>query len=170
MPEMKSLVRMTVVAAITLASTLAHGQRPLIDGLDRPAAKPAAVVFLYPEQIAIPADKPTTVTLHFRVAPGLHINSHMPTADELIPTTFTIPEDSGVQLISAIYPRGVEFALPLDPTTKLSVNTGECSLQARIKATPGNHLVEARLHYQACDNNVCMPPKTIPVVIDVTGK
>jgi hypothetical protein len=64
----------------------------------------------------------------------------------------------------------VEFALPLDPTTKLSVYTGEFSLQARIKATPGNHLVEARLHYQACDNNVCMPPKTIPVVIDVTGK
>jgi hypothetical protein len=37
-------------------------------------------------------------------------------------------------------------------------------------ATTGNHLVEARLRYQACDQNACMPPKTITVPIDVIGK
>lgn len=168
--EMKFTLRFVVAAVLMLAATLAQGQRPLIDGLERPASKPAAVDFLYPEQITIPADKPTKVTLHFRVAPGLHINSHTPTADELIPTVFTIPADSGVQLISAVYPSGAEFTLPLDPATKLSVYSGEFTLQVHLKATSGNHLVEAQLRYQACDNNACMPPKTISVAIDVIAK
>jgi len=166
---MKSVMRFAVAAALMLASTLAQGQRPLIDGIERPVSKPA-VVFLYPEQITIPVGKPAKVTLHFRIAPGLHINSHTPTADELIPTTFTISADSGVELIAAVYPPGAEFTLPLDPTTKLSVYSGEFTLHARLKATPGNHLVEAQLRYQACDNNVCMPPKTIPVAIYVVGE
>jgi hypothetical protein len=60
--------------------------------------------------------------------------------------------------------------LPIDPKTKLSVYTGEFAIQVRIVATPGNHLVEARLRYQACDQTQCLPPKTITVPIDVIGK
>jgi hypothetical protein len=60
--------------------------------------------------------------------------------------------------------------LAVDPTTKLSVYTGEFIIQTRIVATPGNHLVEGQLHYQACDQNQCLPPKTIKVAIDVIGK
>jgi hypothetical protein len=61
------------------------------------------------------------------------------------------------------------MTLPIDPTTKLSVYTGEFIIQARIVATPGNHLVQGKLRYQACDQNQCMPPKTITVPIDVIG-
>ncbi len=68
------------------------------------------------------------------------------------------------------YPAGSEFTLPLDPETKLSVYTGEFTIQVRIVATAGNHLVEAKLRYQACDKDACMPPKTITVPIDVIGK
>lgn len=167
---MKSILRLAAVTALTLASALSQSQRPLIEGLDRPAAKPPAVVFLYPEQIGIPAGKPANVTLHFRVAPGLHINSHTPTDFELVPTVFTLPADSGVLLLSTIYPPGAAFYLPLDPNTKLSVYSGEFTLQARLQATPGEHLVQATLHYQACDNNACMPPKTISVAFDVFGR
>ena len=60
--------------------------------------------------------------------------------------------------------------LPVDPSEKLSVYTGEFTIDARIVATRGDHLVEAKLHYQACDQNACMPPKTITVPIDVVGK
>jgi hypothetical protein len=162
-------MRIAVAAALTLVSALAQGQRPLFDEAPRSAAKPA-VVFLYPEQVTVPAGKPTTVALHFRIAPGLHINSHTPREKELIPATFTIPESSGVRLDGVVYPPGTDFALPLDPTTTLSVYSGEFILQARIVATSGDHLVEAHLHYQACDNNACMPPKTITAAIDVTGK
>ncbi len=160
-------VRIAVTAALTLAS--ASAQTSLIGNPDRPASKPPAVVYLYPEQLSLPAGKPTTVVLHFRIAPGLHINSHTPREEELIPTTFSIPDGSGVRLESAVYPPGADFILPLDPKTKLSVYTGDFTIQARIVATAGNHLVEARLRYQACDQNACMPPKTITAAIDVSG-
>jgi len=165
----KLKMRIAVAAVLVLASALVHAQRPLFNDAPRSASKPA-VVFLYPEQVTVPAGKPTTIALHFRIEPGLHINSHTPLEKELIPTTLTIPADSGVRLDGAAYPPGMEFTLPLDPNTKLSVYSGEFIVQARIVASPGSHLVEARLRYQACDNNACMPPKTITAAIDVIGK
>jgi hypothetical protein len=165
----KSEIRIAIAAALTFTSSLAFGQKPLFDEAPRSAAKPV-VVFLYPEQISVPAARPTTIALHFRIAPGLHINSHTPRQEELIPTTFTIPPGFGVRLVSAVYPPGTDFTLPLDPNTKLSVYSGEFTIQARIVAAPGDHLVEARLRYQACDSNACMPPKTITAAIDVIGK
>jgi DsbC/DsbD-like thiol-disulfide interchange protein len=104
------------------------------------------------------------------VAQGLHINSHTPKEEFLIPTSFSIPDGSGVRLETANYPVGKEFSLPADPGNKLIVYTDEFVIQARIVAAPGNHLVEAKLHFQACDKEVCLPPKTIPVAIDVIGK
>ncbi len=75
-----------------------------------------------------------------------------------------------MQLASAIYPAGKDIILPLDPGTKLNVYTGEFAIETRIVAAHGDHLVQAKLRYQACDQNACMPPKTITVPIDVIGK
>jgi len=160
---------------IGIAATIAFGLVTLLaqaqsDTQNRSISKGAAVEFLFPEQITLTAGKSSLVVLHFRIAQGLHINSHTPREDYLIPTTFSIPDGSGVRLESATYPAGTDFTLPIDPKTKLSVYTGEFTIQARIVATLGNHLVEAKLRYQACDNNACMPPKTITVPIDVIGK
>ncbi len=160
-------IRIAIAAALTLAS--ASAQTSLIGNPDRPASRPPAVTYLYPEQLTLQAGKSTTVALHFRIAPGLHINSHTPSEEELIPTTLSIPDGSGVRLEGAVYPPGTDFILPLDKTTRLSVYTGEFAIQARIVATAGNHLVETRLRYQACDNNACMPPKTITAGIDIIG-
>jgi DsbC/DsbD-like thiol-disulfide interchange protein len=159
-----------VFAAFILCAVLVHGQDALVERTARPLAKPATVEYLYPEQITIPAGKPTEVALHFRIAPGRHINSHTPSEEELIPTTLSIPEGSGVRLEAAAYPPGTKFVLPIDPGTKLSVYTGEFIIRARILAAAGEHLVEAKLRYQACDTNSCMPPATIIAAIDVIGK
>jgi hypothetical protein len=164
-----SKIIIAIAAALALTYALAQGQRPLFDDAPRTPSK-AAVVFLHPEQITIPAGKPTTIALHFRIAPGLHINSHTPNQEELIPTTFKLPPGSGVHLDGVVYPPGTDFTLSLDPSTKLNVYTGEFVLQARFMATPGDHLVEATLRYQACDNTACMPPKTITAAIDIVGK
>jgi hypothetical protein len=160
-------VRIAGALVFGLASLAAFGQS---SGPARSLPKAAAVEFLFPEQVTVPAGKAATVALHFRIAPGMHINSHAPREEELIPTTFSIPEGSGVRLDGAAYPPGTEFTLPLDPKEKLSVYTGDFTIQARMVAAAGDHLVEAKLRYQACDNNACMPPRTITVPIDVIGK
>jgi hypothetical protein len=151
-------------AAIAQAQFIGNG------GTQQMQGKTQAVEYLYPEQVSVPAGKPTRVLLHFRVAPGLHINSHTPREEFLIPTVFSIPEGKGVRLESATYPVGADITLPIDPKTKLNVYTGEFVIEARIVAEPGNHLAEAKLRFQACDQRECMPPRTIPVAIDVVGK
>jgi hypothetical protein len=160
-------IRIAAGLALTLGAFAALGQ---VDSASRLVPKGAGVEYLFPEQVTVAAGNASDVVLHFRVTEGLHINSHTPKDEYLIPTTFSIPDGVGVRLVEASYPAGTEFTLPADPSTKLTVYTGEFVIQARIVAEAGNHLVEAKLHFQACDKNVCLPPKTIPFAIDVIGK
>jgi hypothetical protein len=161
-----------IIAALALLSFAALARAQVLgpSAQNRSMLKPDAVQYLFPEQINLPAGKPSPVPLHFRVAQGLHINSHTPSDPYLIPTDFSVPDSAGVSLDAASYPAGTFITLPADPKTKLSVYTGEFVIQARLVATPGNHLVQARLRYQACDQSQCLPPKTITVPIDVVGK
>jgi hypothetical protein len=158
------------VAVAALAAMGARGQFVANAAQNQPADKTQAVQYLFPEQVTLPAGKASAVELHFRIAPGLHINSHTPADDYLIPTTFSIPDGAGARLANASYPAGKTITLPADPKTKLNVYTGEFAIQTRLVATAGNHLVQGRLRYQACDERQCMPPKTITVAVDVIGK
>ena len=137
---------------------------------NRSLLKGDVVEFLYPEQVNVAAGRATPVALHFRVAPGLHINSHIPSGDLLIPTVFSTPQVSGVRLSDFSYPAGAELTLPIDPKTKLSVYTGEFVIHARVVAARGDHMLQGKLRYQACNINQCLPPKTITVPLDVIGK
>jgi Disulphide bond corrector protein DsbC len=165
--RMNAAIRVAVAVAFAMGALLVQGQA---DDAGRSILNGAAVQYLYPEQVTVAAGKPATVALHFRIAQGFHINSHTPKDEFLIPTTFSIPDGAGARLELANYPSGADFTLPMDPTTKLSVYTGDFTIQARIVAPAGNHLVEGKLHFQACDKAVCMPPKTIPVAFNVVGK
>jgi Disulphide bond corrector protein DsbC len=163
-----------VVAALGVGILTASWSVPLasaqVDSESRSILKGAAVQYLFPEQVSIPAGKPSDVSLHFRIAPGLHINSHQPKEEFLIPTSFSIPDGAGAKLLSATYEEGEDFTLPSDPQEQLSVYTGEFVIRTQIVAAAGDHLVEANLRFQACDQTACMPPKTITVPIDVIGK
>ncbi|HLJ79377.1 MAG TPA: protein-disulfide reductase DsbD domain-containing protein [Acidobacteriaceae bacterium] len=134
------------------------------------AANQQLVHFLYPQQVTFPAGKPQTIDLHFRIAGGLHINSHTPRQKGLIATNLAEVEPSGVKITAVDFPAGSEFAFPADPATKLSIYSGEFVLKMHIVAQAGNHLVQGVLRYQACDNSTCFPPRTVPVPIDVIAK
>ncbi len=164
------LIGAAICMTVGCACSATRAQDSLSASPHRSTHKAEAVEYLYPEQVTVPAGKASAVALHFRIQPDLHINSHTPRADYLIPTVLSVPESSGVRLASASYPAGADFTLPADPSQKLLVYSGEFTIQAQIVASPGDHLVEAKLHYQACDQNACMPPKTITVPIDVVGK
>jgi hypothetical protein len=167
---MTRLTGLFLAAALAVSPALAQ-QNPFGDLQPRKdGAKPQAVAYLFPEQVTVPAGKPTTVEFHFKVAEGLHINSHAPRSEDLIPTTLKLPETPGVHLAHADFPPGKDYAFSFSPTEKLSVYTGEFTVQAELVATRGDHLVEATLRYQACNSNTCMPPHSIPVAIDVIAR
>ena len=170
MGTVNSKFRIAAVLLFGLVAALAGGGTNMIAQSASSGGSRAAVQYLFPEQVTVEAGKPSPVALHFRIAPGLHINSNTPREEYLIPTEFSIPDSSGVKLKDAGYPAGTDITLPIDPKTKLSVYTGEFVIRVRIVAPAGNHLVEGKLHYQACNESQCLPPKTIPVAFDVIGK
>lgn len=137
--------------------------------VSRPAA-PLAVQYLFPEQISVIAGKQTTTDLHFRVANGLHINSHKPFDKNLIPTNLVVIEQPGLKVAAVDFPAGKDFAFSFAPTEKISVYSDEFILHAHITAERGDHLLQGALRYQACDASTCFPPKTIPVAIDIIAK
>ena len=168
-------------AAIGLFATMAAacyaaGQLPLKDpplplpGQARHEPKQNAVQFLYPAQLTVAPGRPAVVDLHFRVAAGLHINSHVPREKTLIPTRLAVVEEKGLEVTAVDFPPGAPYVLPFSPKEKLSVYSGEFDLRAHLTAQKGDHLLQAALHYQACDVNACMPPETLPIEIGVLAK
>ena len=143
---------------------------PLPGGATQRVDPAAAVEFLSPGQVTVPAHRTAQIDLRFRVADGLHINSHAPLDKSLIPARLAVVEAHGLNVTAVDFPPGTEYALQFSPREKLSVYTGEFVLHAHVTADPGAHVLEAGLHYQACNANSCMPPHTLPVEITVTGK
>jgi Disulphide bond corrector protein DsbC len=162
--------KLLTIAALAATALVARAQFVDSDAKGPAGSKTQSVVYLFPEQVTIHAGKPSAVDLHFRVAPGLHINSHTPSDKFLIATTFSVAGSDGVELAAASYPAGESMTLASDPSTRLSVYTGEFVIHAQIVSAAGNHLAQGKLHYQACDRNQCMPPKTITVPIDVIAQ
>ncbi|MFZ0662149.1 MAG: protein-disulfide reductase DsbD domain-containing protein [Acidobacteriaceae bacterium] len=128
------------------------------------------VRYLFPEQVSVAAGKDAVVEMHFRINPGMHINSHMPSLKWLIATRLTVGQVPGVKMGAVEFPKGSEYALAAFPKEKLSVYSGDFVLQAHIKATAGQHLLQGALRYQACDVNACYPPREAPVVVDVVAR
>ena len=164
--------RYSIAAALFVTmSVVAHAQFPAADKPPQSSARGSdSVRFLFPEQVTIPAKKASPVELHFRVAEGMHINSHVPHSKLLIPTNFIVAERPGVNVSAVDFPAGADYSFSFSPKEKLSVYAGEFILKATITAQPGQHLLEAGLRYQACDSNSCYPPKTIPVALNILAK
>jgi len=170
------VLRLTTLLFAGLVCLAASGQiikdqpLPLPGGANQPGDAAAAVQFLYPETVNIPARRATQIDLHFRVADGLHINSHAPTDKSLIPARLAVVEVQGLNVTAVDFPPGTQYAPLFSPREKLSVYTGEFILHAHLTAQPGEHLLEGALRYQACDANSCMPPHTIPVSVTVVAQ
>ncbi len=129
-----------------------------------------SVQFLAPVEADVPAGKSSIVELHFKVADGLHINSHAPHGASLIPTQVMVAESTGLTTQNIDFPAGVETSFPFAPTEKLSVYTGDFVLKAHILPTSGSHTWQGVLRYQACDKEACLPPRKLPVAFDVVAK
>jgi hypothetical protein len=162
------IVLLTGALSLSLLSAVAQKLAWQNDAQAKPGAQ--QVKFLYPEQITVPAGKPSVVELHFRVNDGLHINSHTPKEKSFIPTQLLVEEPNGLTVANVDFPQGTEYSPAFSPNDKLSVYTGEFVLKAYVTAQPGEHLVQAALRYQACDANSCYPPKKAPVAVDVIAK
>lgn len=104
------------------------------------------------------------------VAPGYHINDHVPSLDYLIPTELKLEAQEPLSLGSISYPKGspVKFSF-LD--TPISVYQGKLLVGATLKvaagAKPGAYTLKGTLNYQACNDHACLPPTNLPLALTV---
>lgn len=162
-----------ITVAVAFIALLASGtaQKLPWDTTSGPGGGTQQLVhFLYPQQVTLPAGKLATVEMHFRINPGLHINSHTPLQKSLIRTELIEAEPQGVAIAAVDFPAGSDYAFPADPSQKLSVYSGEFALRMHLKVQGGDHLLAGQLRYQACDDHTCFPPRKLPVALDVIGK
>ncbi|RZU43375.1 protein-disulfide reductase DsbD domain-containing protein [Edaphobacter modestus] len=138
--------------------------------LSAPPAKTKQYVSYAAEEQNLSAGKKSVVELRFHVTDGFHVNSHTPKSELLIPTKLTLDPAQGVKAAAAEYPAGTAYSFSFEPNEKLDVYTGAFTVKVPVVAEAGPHTVNGVLHYQACDNAACYPPKSLPVQVVVTAK
>ncbi len=106
-------------------------------------------------------------TIRATIAPGWHINSAKPLDTFVIPTKLSL-DPASAQLVSAEYPQHVVRTFTFSGDGKLAVYEGTISIPFVAKLTAGASTLRASLHYQACNDSVCLPPKDVAADIALT--
>ncbi len=135
--------------------------------------KPSQVqrVTLETESVTVEPGKPDWIELRFRIAPGLHINSHLPKDETLIPTTFQAEPSSGLRLLHTEFPAGIPFRLTVGTGEVLSTYQNELHLRLELEVVAkGDTVLAGKLHYQACDSASCFPPRDLPVQLPIHAR
>ena len=115
------------------------------------------------KEITIAPGGTATETLRVIVQPGFHVNSDKPKDEFVIPLKLTWG-DGVLETKSIRYPAAEEIKVG---TEVLTVFTGGFDVETEFKAPenakPGPALMTGKLHYQACNDQMCFRPATISI-------
>jgi DsbC/DsbD-like thiol-disulfide interchange protein len=104
------------------------------------------------------------------VGKGWHINSASPSDENLIATSAVFFPPPGLGVTGVEYPRGVAKRFAFSDSL-LDVYEGTVVIMLKITAAtemhPGACALPVEISYQACNNNVCLPPATAKIIIPV---
>jgi cytochrome c biogenesis DsbD-like protein len=163
-------ILLTVFVGSLLGSAPLQAQGALAQ--EPSAPKPRTFVdFVAANNIVVSPGHSAPVQFTFHVQDPYHINSSQPLTEELIPTQlhFSLPPEVAFGKLQ--YPAGKLMSFPFDPSTKLSVYSGDFVIKGVVlapgQASSGTYTVHGELKYQACDNNACYPPKKLPFAFNV---
>jgi uncharacterized protein len=124
-------------------------------------APPASVVQVSAEGEAPGRSENVTVNIRLSIQPGWHVNAHVPSEKELIPTTVELTPTKGATLARVDYapPRMVQLVLSPDP---LAVYQGDVTLRAVVRmvrwARPARRSLRFTVRYQPCSERACLAP------------
>ena len=112
---------------------------------------------------------PLKLIVHVEVAEGWHINSQAPLDSFLVPTTVSA-EAQGWEFGKPEYPKA-DLQHSEVMGGDLSLFTGAfdipfaCKPMGKGKPKPGTLPARTKvtLNYQSCNNNMCLPPKSVTV-------
>lgn len=136
-----------------------------------PNSSHAQRVTLENDSFSVEAGKRSWIELRFHIAPGLHINSHNPKDETLVPTTFKTEPLPNLHLLQIDFPAGVPYRLSTGAGETLSTYLGDLPLRLEIEvAARGEAILTGKLRYQACDNASCFPARDLPVQLTIHAR
>ena len=159
-----AIVLTALLLVIVAALPSAHPQIPS----GREVVAPTAYVSLEP--VARGSSFQLAVVLKIRN--GFHINARKPSAEYLIPTDLRANLPAGFKSAGEIaYPKGELHTFSF---TKTPLNVYEdkvvlrVPLAAQSDAPLGAQKIPLKLRYQACSQEVCLPPVTLDIDAPLT--
>jgi thioredoxin:protein disulfide reductase len=146
----------------------------LLAGLTATAAAQtsASVVKIRPEQSSyrVKVGAATPVALVVEIQDGYHINSNRPADKNLKATALKFDGLTGVTVSPVVYPRAKMQKFEFSPKP-LSVYEGRAvfkvTARALAAAAAGGQTLTGKLTVQACNNQLCLAPKTVDVAIPI---
>src|SRR5262245_16132132 len=137
----------------------------------RDVVKPSA----FPSFDPAARGKQLEVAVVMKIKDGFHVNARETTFDYLIPTDLKAEAPAGFKVGAVKYPKGTlhKFNFAKDQALNVYADAVTLFVPVTIEASAplGEQHIPLKLRYQACNNEVCLPPVTLPVdaVIHVTS-
>jgi hypothetical protein len=122
-----------------------------------------------PEKVVARRNTTQELDLTVQVKQGFHVNSTTPSDEYLIPLRLTFT-DSPVKVADVVFPKPkmqtFQFA-----TKPMSVYEGDIRATAKLKIPgtipSGPQTLTGKLRYQACNDRMCLPPRTLEIRVPV---
>jgi hypothetical protein len=133
------------------------------------AQSPAILTVAQPQKVAAKRNTDVTAKIDVSIAAGYHVNSNAPHEAYLIPLRLTwIAAPLSVETVTFPKARDEKYSFSEEP---LSVFTGNFEIATKFKvpadALSGPAILAGKLRYQACNNTMCFPPKTVEVKLPI---
>jgi len=145
--------------AVVLSAAVAVAQIPS----PRDVVKPTAYASFDPAA----RGKQLDIALVMKIKEGFHVNARETTFDYLIPTDLKAEPAAGFKIGAVKYPKGTlhKFSFAKDQALNVYADTVTLFVPVTIEAGAplGEQHLSLKLRYQACNNEVCLPPVTLPV-------
>jgi thiol:disulfide interchange protein DsbD len=120
-------------------------------------------------KVVVPATGTADAAVSIHLTDGYHVNSNTPSDDYFIPLRLTW-NAGPVEAVSVTFPKPQMEKLAFSEKP-VSIFTGTFEVMTKFKAAagaaPGLNVVTGKLRFQACNDRMCLPPKTIDLSLPV---
>jgi thioredoxin:protein disulfide reductase len=148
-----------VALLLTTVSTLPASPPQVPSG--REVVKPEIFVSLDP----VGRGSAFQIAVVMKIRPGFHVNAREKSEDYLIATDLRADVPVGFKAGEVLYPKGTLKTFAFSKDKPLNVYTDTVTVRLPLTALSdaplGAQHVPLKLRYQACSNEICLPPVTL---------
>ena len=120
-------------------------------------------------KVAVPWKGTADAAIALRLREGYHVNSNTPSDAYFIPLRLTW-NPGPVEAVAVVFPKPQMEKLAFSEKP-VSIFTGSFEVITKFKASagaaPGQNVVTGKLRYQACNDRMCLAPRTIDLSLPV---